>query len=242
MSDGDIALDADDVQLQVVCLLEQSDNLLLFRCEVRKQLTLHSLRFLLHRLPTQTLQQVLCRCDEGCRIVANHLVATLAERHSHSARECKDVTSILLCNATSDEASTLDGALDEDGGIRHTCHNTVALAEIVGQGLRLTHILRQQSSLRQHLYRIFTVVRRIYLVQTVSQHSDCLESLFKGITMGADINAVCQSADNQHLRTQYAEVCNEPSDKILSVGGAMTRSHDVYHMPLIEVGTTFVIE
>ena len=60
--------------------------------------------------------------------------------------------------------------------------------------------------------------------------------------MGADIYAVRQSTDNQHLRTQCAEVSNESSDDILSVGGAMACSHDVYHMPLVEVGTTFVVE
>ena len=80
------------------------------------------------------------------------------------------------------------------------------------------------------------------MVQAVSQYSDSLESLFKGITMGADIYAVRQSTDNQHLRTQCAEVSNESSDDILSVGGAMTCSNDVYHMPLVEVGTPFVIE
>ena len=36
LADGDVGLDADDVQLQVVGLLEQADDLLFLGCEVRK--------------------------------------------------------------------------------------------------------------------------------------------------------------------------------------------------------------
>jgi len=58
LADGDVGLDADDVQLQVVGLLKQADDLLFLGCEVRKQLTLNGFWLLFHGLPTHALQEV----------------------------------------------------------------------------------------------------------------------------------------------------------------------------------------
>ncbi len=60
LSDGDVGLDADDVQLQVVGLLKQADDLLFLGREVWKQLAFYGFRLLFQGLPTHAFQEV-CR-------------------------------------------------------------------------------------------------------------------------------------------------------------------------------------
>ena len=81
----------------------------------------------------------------------------------------------------------------------------------------------------------------INLIQSVSQHTYRFKTLLKGIAMCTDVNAIGQSADNQHLWTHGAQVADEASYHILSVDGTMPCAHNVQHIALVEVGTTFII-
>ena len=132
LSDGDVGLDADDVQLQVVSLLKQADNLLLLGCEVWEQLAFYGFKLQFLCLPTHAFQEVCRRGDECCRVVANHLVAALAEGHPYGPREGEDVASVFLSNTTGDEPSALNGAFHENGPVRNASHNAVTLTEVVG--------------------------------------------------------------------------------------------------------------
>ena len=76
LSDGDVCLYADYVQLQVVSLLQQTDYLLFVFRQVREQLAFYGVWLLGLRLPTYLLHKILRRGDESGSVVTNHAVAT----------------------------------------------------------------------------------------------------------------------------------------------------------------------
>ena len=82
----------------------------------------------------------------------------------------------------------------------------------------------------------------IDLVQSVSQDTHRFEPLPESIAMGTDIDAIGQSTDHQHLWALCSQVSDETTNEVLPVGGAMACAHDIEHITLVEVGTTFIIE
>ena len=97
-----------------------------------------------------------------------------------------------------------------------------------------------QSTLPQHLRGSIAMCRRIDIVQSVRQHSQCLVSAGKRLTVRTDVHAVCQAAHNEHLRAHFMQVGNELPDKVLTVNGAMPCSYDGDDATLIEVCRTSI--
>ena len=81
---------------------------------------------------------------------------------------------------------------------------------------------------------------RINLIQSVRQDTHRLITLLQRLPMSTDVYTVCQSADDEHLRTLLTQVADEPSHQVLTVTGMVARSHDVDHVWLVQVGTTLV--
>ena len=192
-------------------------------------------------LPSHRLHEVLCRRDEPSRIVANHLVAALGVGHTHSPREGKHVAPVFLGNATGDESATLVGTLHQNGSVRHTGYDAVALSEIVGQCLRLTHVFRQQSTVARHFGSRVAMLIGVYLVESVRHDTDGVKTVFQCTPMGTDVHSVGQSAHDQHVGTQLSQFAHEVAYQVLSVGGALPCPHDVNHLRRIQVGGTFII-
>ena len=120
--------------------------------------------------------------------------------------EGKDATTITLGYLCSDESPTLSGTLYNDGCICHPCHNTVTTHEVGFVGIRLSHELRQQTTLMKHLCCRITMTVRIDLVESVSQDAYCRITIGKCLAMGIDINTVCQTTDHQHLRAMTVQI------------------------------------
>ena len=76
----------------------------------------------------------------------------------------------------------------------------------------------------------------IYLIQPMCQHTHRLKALFQRMAMSTDIYAVSQSADDEHLRTQLAQVFYKPLYQVLAVLGATSRTYYINNVLLVEVG------
>ena len=83
---------------------------------------------------------------------------------------------------------------------------------------------------------------RVYLVESVSKYSHRLVTIFQSIVMCADVYAVCQSADDEYIRTHSAQVADKPTYEVLSVSRAASCSYYVYNVLLIQVSSTFVVQ
>ena len=75
----------------------------------------------------------------------------------------------------------------------------------------------------------------------MSQHADSLIALLQRLTMGCDINAIGQSADDEHTGALLAQISNEVTDEVLPVTGAVAGANDIDDTTLVEVGGTHVI-
>ena len=93
-----------------------------------------------------------------------------------------------------------------------------------------------------HLGRCLPVAVRIDLVQSVGQHSYRGIAMSQRLPVGTDIDTVCQSADNEHLRTLLAQIGDETADEILSVSRHPTGADKADDPLLVQVCLTFIIE
>ena len=79
LSDRQACLHADDIQLQVVGLLKETDDLLFFWCQVWEEISFDSIgeRLLQSNLilPTHRLHKVIGTGDEGCPIISDEVIA-----------------------------------------------------------------------------------------------------------------------------------------------------------------------
>ena len=82
--------------------------------------------------------------------------------------------------------------------------------------------------------------RRIYLVKTMSQYADGLIAIGQGLTMGTDVYAVGQSTDDEDLGAEVAQVTDEASYEVLSVGSTVAGTYNADDTALVQVGRTQV--
>ncbi len=235
---GNIRPHTQHVQLQVIRLPQHLHHGTLLPGELRKQLPLFHLT---SYLPPHRLDEVLRRHDERRRVILYHPVTPLRERHPHRPREGKHVTPILLGDTAGDQTAPLVRTLHQDGSIRHPRHDTVPLPEVVRQRLRLTHILRQQTPVTDHLRCRVPMVMWIDTVQSMRQHPHRVEAVLQSVTMCMDIHPVRQSTDYQHVRTQLPQVTDKTTDDILPIGSTLPCPHDVNHPLPVQVRHTFII-
>ena len=153
-----------------------------------------------------------------------------------------DSTVVTLRYLCGNEPATFSGTFHEDDGIRYPCHNPVAAHEVGFVGIRLCHELRQQSAMPYHLSGRLTVAVGIDMIQTVRQDTHRLIAVLQSLSMGMDIHTVCQSADNQHLRTLLPQIRDETADQILTVWRALPRPYDTDDLRLVQVAITYIIQ
>ena len=84
--------------------------------------------------------------------------------------------------------------------------------------------------------------RGVYLVESVSQHAHGLVAVGQRLPVGINIDAVGQTADDEHLGTLLTEVGNEAPYEVLPVDGAVAGADDVDDTALVEVGRPHIIE
>ena len=76
----------------------------------------------------------------------------------------------------------------------------------------------------------------------MGQHAHGVEARGQCLAVGTDVDAVGQSADDEHLGAQLPQVGDEAAHQVLPVGGAVARAHDVDDARLVQVGIAFIIE
>ena len=77
---------------------------------------------------------------------------------------------------------------------------------------------------------------------TVSQHAHGLVALLQGIAVGVDIDAVGQTANDEHLGAQRLQIFNEPTHEIVAIGRAVACAYDADDALLVEIGGATVEE
>ena len=75
--------------------------------------------------------------------------------------------------------------------------------------------------MEDHLVGCVTVPWWVEVVEAMGQDGYSVHVVGQSVAVRMDINTVCQSADNQCVWTQPAQVCEEVTDEILSIGGAV---------------------
>ena len=100
LSDRDASLHADDVQLQVVGLFQQTHNARLIRREIHKQAPFDTLGFSLLSqhiiLPTHRLDKIVSTSNQPRHIVANQMVTSLTIFHVDGTRKGKHGSIVTL--------------------------------------------------------------------------------------------------------------------------------------------------
>ena len=77
-------------------------------------------------------------------------------------------------------------------------------------------------------------------VKPVSQYADGVEAVGEGFPVGVNVNAVGQSAHNQRVGQQSAELLHKPLAERFAVIGGVAGTHDAQDMAAVQVGRAFV--
>ena len=80
--------------------------------------------------------------------------------------------------------------------------------------------------------------RRIDTVQPVGQHSYSRKSIGQGFPMSMHINAIGQTADNQHIGTQSRKVTKEIGTELFPIIGSMTGTYHTDYPQAVQVGVS----
>lgn len=104
-------------------------------------------------------------------ILVDQRVATHRGHIAYPTRKGKDVAIVVGSKTGRDKRTTASARLHHHRGIRYARHDAVTSHEVHLLRRRLAHVLRQQTTLRNHLQGRIPVQARIYLVQAMSQHA-----------------------------------------------------------------------
>lgn len=118
-------------------------------------------RHLVFRFPIHQSHQISGICDEFCAAVANEVQAPTAEFIVGATGKSADRTIVISCKVSGDQRPTFFCALNHQRNIGQTGHDAIAAHEISGEGAHTGHILREQTSVRQHLSRSVAMHGRI---------------------------------------------------------------------------------
>ena len=132
---------------------------------------------------------------------------------------------IAFCQLCGNQGSSLRGRLHHNGGIAHSCHYPVALHEVLSVRIGAAHEFGQQSAMVHHVDRRFPMGSRIDTVQSVCQYTNGGEAMFQGRFMGLDVDAVSQSAYNEHIGTYSGQVLDKRLAYFFSIGSGMTGAY-----------------
>lgn len=115
------------------------------------------IRRLAFRFPIHQSHQICGIRDEFCSAVSNEVQAPSAEFIVGATGKSADRAIVIGGKMSSDQRSPLFCTLDNKGNICQSGHDAVASYEISGEGAHTGHILREQTSMRQHLSRGFAM-------------------------------------------------------------------------------------
>ncbi len=82
----------------------------------------------------------------------------------------------------------------------------------------------------------------VYAVEAMGKNSDCLHIILKSSTMGANINAVSQSAHNDNIRKHGGEFAYKFAADVATVFCNATCADDAEHMLGVKVGIPAIEE
>lgn len=241
-----VGADGQLVDGEVVGGCERVDDTLLVGRERGEELPLDTFaaHFLQHILcfPAHGVGEIFGRRDEGGAVVAYQLVATLAVFGSHGTGKGKRVTVVVARQPGRNESAAPCRALYEDAGVTHARYDTVAAHEVGLVGVGAGGIFGEQSAVCGHFVGCVAVGRRIERVEAVSQYAHRRQAVVERLSVGVDVNAVGQSADDERVGTEPLQVGHETADEILSVGRAVAGAHDADHVACVEVCRAPIVE
>lgn len=94
--------------------------------------------------------------------------------------------------------------------------------------------------MEHHFVGDVTVCRGVEDVEAMGEDANGLQPTVERVAVRMDVNAVRQSADDEHRRAQLVQVSDKLPDEILAVDGALPRADDVDDVRLVEVGGTLI--
>ena len=134
------------------------------------------------------------------------------------------------------------GALDDNGGVGESGHDAVSLHKVHLLYLGMTHKLRQQSSLLQHIYGCLAMQAGVYFIEAVGEHTHRRQMIGQRCTMSCDVDSVGQAADHECIGQQPREVSSKAVAEVAPTLGAATGADDTDDMFSIEVCGAQLIE
>ena len=93
-----------------------------------------------------------------------------------------------------------------------------------------------------HLGCCLTVVTGIDGVQPVGQNANGVHAARQRLAVGADVDAIGQSADDEHVGTELAQTTDETTGKVLAIGRAATGADDADDALTVQVTVAFIVE
>ena len=246
LSHGYCRLDGNDILSQVVVLPKHIHHMLFLRRKVRKQLSLYPLRpgslqgFVM--VPSHSLYEVQCRGDESGSTIADKIITASTIGCPYGSGKSIDIAAIFFGDTRGDESTAFSSTLYEDRGITDTCRDAIPAHEIQAVGFAVRHILREEASMVYHRVGNVAMGWRIEGVKTVCQYGYGIETIVERSTVGMDIDAIGQSADNKDIGAERPKVGNEMANQVLSIARTMARAHDIDDMSPVKVGVTLVEE
>src|SRR5574344_2549607 len=79
-------------------------------------------------------------------------------------------------------------------------------------------------------------------VQSMCQYTHGLVTIVQGLTVGTDVHAVSQSADDEHLRADAMQVVGKAADDVYAILGAEPGAYDIDDLLLIQVGCAAIVQ
>ena len=103
-------------------------------------------------------------------------------------------------------------------------------------------VLGEESATLGHLRSDITMCRWVYAVETMGKHAYRGEVVLEGSTVGADVDAVGQSADDEHIGNLGSQVAHEALAEVAPIVGALACAYDAHHATRVEGGVATVVE
>ena len=188
-------------------------------------------------VPVHGFDEILCTSDESCAIQADQPVASFAAIITHTARECKDIASVVEGDGGGDERSSTILALCHQYSVGKARNNAVACQKVLPLGLRACDVFGEDAaSLSYHRSCHFAMLAGIDTIQTVCHYTYRRNPAVEGSLVGRDIDAKCQAADDDDIGDERAQIVNEAMCKVASVLGTVACAYDTDYVWMMHDG------
>ena len=142
--------------------------------------------------------QHISRARQQCGPGLDQLVAALAGRVRHPARQCKNLFPLLQPQLCRDQRPALLIGLDHQNRIRKPTDNPVADREILRPRRLSGRIFRDKTPLLFQLPKQRIILLRVTYIDATAQHAPGFTASRQGAPVSGSIHAQSQSADHRH--------------------------------------------